>query len=124
MPPCPSDETLTDLLADALTTAERDRLARHVEGCAPCQERLADLTGAPDTEMWLRAQRPPRGSDAEEGVVRRLKRVPLSSAAHRLGQAARPAGESLPAGPTPAAFVSEPPAVPGFEILGELGRGG
>src|SRR5262249_8614226 len=31
---------------------------------------------------------------------------------------------SRPAGPTPAAVDSERPAVPGFEILGELGRGG
>jgi hypothetical protein len=41
MPPCPPDEKLTGLLADALSAAERDALARHVEGCAPCQEKLA-----------------------------------------------------------------------------------
>ena len=44
---CPSDEKLTGLLADALSTAERDALARHVEGCASCQEQLARLTGTP-----------------------------------------------------------------------------
>ena len=125
MPSCPSDETLTGLLADALTTAERDSLARHVEGCASCQEKLARLTGTPDTEMWRCAGHPPQGSEAEEGVVRRLKRVPPSSAAHRPGQADGPAGDSpQAAGPTPVAVDSEPPAVPGFEILGELGRGG
>ena len=62
MPFCPSAEELTGLLADALSTAERDALARHVEGCAPCQEQLARLTGIPDTAVdgpevttWLAA---------------------------------------------------------------------
>src|SRR5262249_33153270 len=42
-----------------------------------------------------------------------------------LGQADRPAGDPPPAAdPTPAAVESEPPAVPGYEVLGELGRGG
>src|SRR3954452_15785702 len=116
MPSCPSDERLTGLLADALTPAERDSLARHVEGCAPCQEKLARLTGTPDTEMWRCARHPPQGSEAEEGVVRRLKRVPPSSAAPRPGQTDRPAGDSPHAAdPTPAAADSEPTAVPGFE---------
>src|SRR5262245_20805144 len=125
MPSCPSDETLTGLLADALTTAERDSLAQHVEGCAPCRDRLARLTGTPDTETWRRAEHPPQGSEAEEGMVRRLKQVLPSTAAYRPGRADSPAGDSPPAaGPTPVAVVSEPPAVPGFEILGEPGRGG
>lgn len=118
MPSCPSDETLTGLLAEALTTAERDSLARHVERCAHCQEKLARLTATPDTELWPRAGHLPQASEAEEGVVRRLKRVPLSAAA------SCPRRADGPAGPTRAATDSELPAVPGFEILGELGRGG
>jgi serine/threonine protein kinase len=125
MPSCPCDETLTGLLADALTTAQRDNLVRHLEGCAPCQEKLAQLTGAPDAERWQRIEHPPQGSEAEEEMVRRLKRASPFSAAHRLEQADRPPGSSLrPAGPTPSAVDSELPVVPGFEILGELGRGG
>ena len=125
MPSCPSDETLTGLLADTLTTAERDSLARHVEGCVPCQEKLARLTGTPDTETWRRAGHPPQGSEAEGGMVRRLKQVPPSTTAYRPGRADRPAGDSPPpADPAPAAVVSEPPAVPGYQILGELDRGG
>jgi serine/threonine protein kinase len=125
MPSCPSDATLTGLLADALTRAERDRLARHVEGCTPCQNRLARLTEIPDAERWRHVEHPPRGLEAEEDVVRRLKQVPPSAAAHRLEQADRPPGDWPPAaGPTPFAVVSGPPAVPGFEVLAELGRGG
>src|SRR5262245_2485433 len=114
MPSCPSDETLAGLLGDTLTAAERDSLARHLEGCAPCQEKLACLTGNPDTELWRRCEHSAQGSAAEEAVVRRLKRVPPSSAARRLEQADRPS----------AGIDSEPPAVPGYEILAELGRGG
>jgi serine/threonine protein kinase len=125
VPSCPSDETLTGLLAEALTPAERDGLARHLEGCAPCQEKLARLTGTPDTERWRRTEHPLPGSEAEEGVVRRLKRVPPSRAGHHPEQADGPAGNLPPtAGPAPAAIDSEPPAVPGFEILGKLGWGG
>jgi serine/threonine protein kinase len=122
---CPSGETLAGLLADALTAAERDSVARHIDECAPCQERLARLTGTADTEMWRRAQHPPPGSEAEEGMVRRLKQLPPSPSPRRPEQADKPADDSPHAAdPTPAAVASEPPAVPGFEVLGELGRGG
>ena len=122
---CPSDEKLTGLLADALSTAERDALARHVEGCASCQEQLARLTGTPDPETWRRAEHPPRGSRAEEGMMRRLKRRPSWLAPTDPMQAARPAGHSPHAViRRPAAVGCERPAVPGYEILGELGRGG
>src|SRR5262249_31787070 len=117
MPSCPSDETLTGLLADALTTAERDSLARHVDGCAPCQERLGRCTRTSYTETWRRAGHPPEGSEAEEGVVRRLKRVPPSSQARRPGRADGPASDTpRAADPTLVAADSGPPAVPGYEI--------
>src|SRR5262249_29062385 len=125
MPSCPSDETIIGLLADALATAEWDSLARHVEGCVPCQEKLARLTGTPDTERGRRAEHPPQSSEAEQEMLRRLKRVFPSSIADRLKQADRPAGNSPSAADsTPASIDSDPPTVPGFEILGELGRGG
>src|SRR5205085_12233657 len=79
---CPSDEELTGLLADALSTAERDALARHVEGCVACQDQLARLTGTFNTETWRRdplarvPRHPLQGSEAEEGMMRRLKRMP------------------------------------------------
>ena len=56
---CPSDEKLAGLLADALSTAERDALAQHVEGCASCQEKLARLTETSDAETWQRAEHLP-----------------------------------------------------------------
>jgi hypothetical protein len=114
MPACPGDETLTGLLADTLTPAQRASLAQHVDGCPSCQDKLSRLTAAPDTQKWQRAEHPPQGSAAEKELVHRLKRVPPN-----------PAGDTPPAAdPALARIDSEPPAVPGFEILGELGRGG
>jgi serine/threonine protein kinase len=104
---CPSGEKLIGLLADALTSAERDALVRHVEECAACQDQLARLTGTADTERWRHAEHWPRGSGAEDGMVRRLKRM-------RLGLT--PTGPAAPAGSWP--------VVPGYEIVAELGRGG
>jgi serine/threonine protein kinase len=75
--------------------------------------------------MWRRAEHPLQGSEAEEEMVLRLKRVPPSLAAQRLESADRPAGDPpYVADPTAAAINVESPTVPGFEILGELGRGG
>ena len=67
MPSCPCDQTLTRLLAGALSKAERDALARHVEGCAACQDRLARLTGTPDTKMRRSNGHPPQGCELQRG---------------------------------------------------------
>src|SRR3954467_1028166 len=125
MTSCPSDEELTDLLADALAASERDSLARHVEGCASCQEQLARLSRTPDTEMWRRSEHQPRGAWDEGGVMWRLKRMPSGLAAADPTRAERTHGWPDHAGTHgPAALGCERPAVPGYEILGELGRGG
>ena len=124
MSSCPSNEQLTGLLSDSLSVGERDGVARHVEGCGACQQALARLTGIPDTEKWLRAEHPPRGSDDEEELVRRLKRTSPSSASLLSEPAERPAGDSPGVVAAAAAREAERPAVPGYDVLRELGRGG
>src|SRR6516162_9156275 len=120
MPSCPSDAKLTGLLADALSKAERDALARHVEGCASCQEQLARLTGATDTERWRRAEQLPQASRAEEGMMRRLKQMPPWLAPTPQEPQASPTCPLPDAGiPLPVTEGCEPSAVPGYEILGE-----
>ncbi len=125
MTSCPSGEKLPGLLADALGAAERDALARHVEGCTSCQDQLARLTGTPDTEVWRRAGHPPQDSGAEEEMLRRLKQMPPGLAPTSREPGTRPAGLRPRAGIPPTGTESGgPPPVPGYEILGELGRGG
>jgi serine/threonine protein kinase len=105
---CPSDQEFAGLLEEALGTADRDALAQHVEECISCQKRLARLTGATDAEMWRRTDHPPRGSTAEAAMMQRLKRRP----------------PWLTRSDPLQAVDHERPSVPGYEILGELGRGG
>src|SRR5262245_41244335 len=109
----PPDTQLTKLLADASDAAERELLARHVEGCASCQDKLARLTAIPDTDSRRRIERPPPDSQAEDDVVRRLKaKPPVEATLSLLGREER------------ASTAGAWPSVPGYEIVGELGRGG
>jgi WD40 repeat protein/serine/threonine protein kinase len=125
MSACPSAVQLSGLLADELSRAEQDAVARHVEGCLSCQEQLARLTGTPESETWLHAKPLPLGPEDEEASMGRLKRKAQSPLPIRLGQANTPASSrSRAADPAPDALELQRPAVPGYEILRELGRGG
>src|SRR5260370_26601123 len=94
MTPCPSDEKLTALLADALSVGERDAVARHVEECSSCQEQLARLAETPDAKAWRLTEHPLRSSGAEEEVMQRLKQMPSELPATAPMQAATRAGDS------------------------------
>jgi WD40 repeat protein/serine/threonine protein kinase len=125
MTPCPSNQKLAALLADELSMAERGDVAGHVENCISCQKRLAHLTGIPDTESWARAQHPPRGSEKEELVLQRLKRISRSASSVRCEQAPISAGPPEGrASVVPASLDFQQPTVEGYKILRELGRGG
>ena len=111
MTSCPNEQKLATLLADALSAAERDSLARHLEGCVSCQQKLARLTGIAETDKWQRVEHSAPGSAIEEEMVQRLKRAGPSVTTNHTVHYATPT-------------VHMEPAVPGYQILGELGRGG
>src|SRR5262245_41757510 len=109
MGPCPSVDHLRRLLADELTAAEEEALDDHLRRCAACRRALEAST----------ASEPVSGRPGESGgpapspeLLRRLKAGITSLSRDDRGRAV-PAPEPRPL-----------PRVPGYEILGELGRGG
>jgi eukaryotic-like serine/threonine-protein kinase len=124
MSTCPSHDKLRDLLADGLTATESDSIATHVERCSSCQERLAGLAGSPDTDQWRLATHPAHGSKAVARMLKSLKQMP-ALLAHTIpaGVMSSPDHQTNVA-PQPRIGGGEWPVVPGYEILGELGRGG
>src|SRR5262245_50811837 len=117
---CPTDGQFSDFLADTLSTAQRDALARHVEGCPSCLDKLARLAWTPNEESWRRAAQPAQRPEAEERIVRRLKRMRPPSENNGLELTAS-AGDRTKSGDLmPGGVESECPAVSGYEMLGEL----
>jgi serine/threonine protein kinase len=122
---CPSDEMLAHLLDDALSTPERDAVAEHVEQCASCLQKLARMTDVPDTETWQRVTHLPPSSEAEVEIVRRLKLAPRSLTSMPFDPSVTPTIDSAQGKPAWSAPIDfEIPSVPGYEIIGILGRGG
>jgi eukaryotic-like serine/threonine-protein kinase len=104
---CPDRELFERLMNNRLADTEVEELDRHVKGCASCQQILDALT---DDTLW----KPGPGHETE-----------LMFTATAPGFAV--AALSGTAGATNAANERVPrvvPTLPGYEIRGELGRGG
>ena len=124
MTPCPSDEKLAYLLADALTTVERDAVAEHVENCAACLDRLARLADV-DSVAAQHSVHLAERTDAENEIVQRLKMAKHLPPPFVSKPIDTPTIDSSPGSPAAApTFDFEIPSVPGYEIFGILGRGG
>ncbi len=124
MTPCPPVERLGQFLAEELPPAAADEVEDHLTVCAACRQRLEELTcdesarrlrelyqnrerTTEDTELFfLRDLPPPPRADGGDS--------PLSGA-----DSDTPPGDEG-AGPATATL----PRVPGYDVLGELGRGG
>jgi eukaryotic-like serine/threonine-protein kinase len=112
--PCPPQEQLERLLDDCLEAIEDAALARHVESCAECQDKLERLV-AGSLSTPGPAQATPEMSDA---LLLRLKKR-----GRRPDETAKlPATQPLANGPSNETVSL--PEVPGYEVLREIGRGG
>jgi eukaryotic-like serine/threonine-protein kinase len=93
---CPSPRQLRQWLAESLSEAESQAIDAHVETCRDvCQPLLDSYSGFEDDDA----------SDAPPAAAPEMP-------------------PEVPAGETPAPQPANFPALPGYEILGELGRGG
>src|SRR5262249_40031083 len=131
---CPGRDRLAAFLADQLAPSVREALEEHVGGCAACQGLLGRLTGPGD---WGGARRAGGGagvSARERGVGGRLQQAPpgimepVAEWGDRGGMTRDGADlrGTIPGSPAAADAHAEraAPAVPDYEVLGELGRGG
>jgi eukaryotic-like serine/threonine-protein kinase len=104
---CPDRDILELLLNDGLVDSELDELDAHVKGCAACQRALEELT---DDRRWI--------SELRHEATRLSTDDEPERMVDRLGVAA---GATAPATER---MVRVVPTVPGYQITGELGRGG
>jgi len=119
MLPCPSRDQLQALLAGQLDDPGSVRVETHLQTCLLCQEVLEQLTANPGEEKERGPSRdlpapegcPPGSSgDTEEILVAALKRLP--------------APQRCPTPTLRRERAAKRPCLPGYDILGELGRGG
>jgi WD40 repeat protein len=125
MLPCPSPEQLRRLLAGDLPGPDEGRVESHVEACPRCQETLDQLTApgdGPSAELLANGARPrPANGTEAAALLRELKEEPPPEVLDAFAGRPRPAPPRPGRGPAPG---NDWTAVAGYEVLGEVGRGG
>jgi eukaryotic-like serine/threonine-protein kinase len=121
---CPSERQLELFLEEQLAAAEVRKVSAHVGHCERCQsllERLTEAAVVVEPSVMLAparaAAQPGSETHLPADFLLRLRQAPPAKAPESTG---RPATLPDVAAPGSAA----PPQVPGYEVMGELGRGG
>ena len=111
---CPPEEHLEQLLDDRLEATEDAALARHVESCTECQDRLEQLlSGSVSSSAPLQTD----AVTADDLLLRLKKRG-------RRGDETIELTGKQPSAARTSNGAAALPEVPGYEVLGEIGRGG
>jgi WD40 repeat protein/serine/threonine protein kinase len=124
MTACPSRPELEAMLADQLGGSTEQALLTHVDTCRQCQQVLEELTRLEEPRTLVGRNTPVEGLAEAATMIRPGESLRAEDKLRRLrGLVPRgtPAGDNPPMEPEP---PGDWPAVPGYEILGLLGRGG
>jgi hypothetical protein len=132
MSACPSREQLVRLLADQLSTTAAAPIEAHVETCPACQRTLEELTAdqprnGPRADARGEGAAPPGSTltlDSGGPFLHRLEGEPPTGVLSAKSGGETTRTPSSPPNGTAAITAGLPLTVPGYEILGELGRGG
>ncbi len=121
---CPDPQELRQFLHGKLTGPEAERLEMHLGECEPCRDCLRALEG--EGAVVEAATLPPSPPvSPSEGLSQPPQALAAPVEPESLPPRA-PESEGLtqPPQPTTSPAVAPPAAVAGYEVLGELGRGG
>jgi serine/threonine protein kinase len=116
---CPDPRDLERLARGQLAEPDSESLGQHVLACSSCAALLNQYQTADPLLLDLRAApgQPPLDSPPVENLIARLVRTPPDGGA----PTARSGSGTLVGA---AAAAATPPALPGYEVLQVLGRGG
>jgi WD40 repeat protein/tRNA A-37 threonylcarbamoyl transferase component Bud32 len=109
------------MLEERLSDADLATLAEHLETCSACRQTLDHLSRDPASEHWRRL-RASAADPGEEPPARFLRRLKDASTIPAFVVQAAPLSRPRP--PVAVFANPAPPTPEGYEILGELGRGG